>query len=157
MEKRKIGGILQNSNLTKIGVMSVPDRPGVAAAVFSTLGKTGINVQFIVQCIDLHDHTHIICCVAEEDTERAVAALEGVKQQVGAERVLVERGMAIVSIFGPDFREIPGIAGTMFSALAAVNINILAISTSISTLSCVIPMDRVKDAVRALGEVFELP
>ncbi len=63
----------------------------------------------------------------------------------------------MISIFGPDFRERPGIAGTMFSALGAREINILAISTSISTVSCVIDIDRLGDAVDAMRETFDMP
>jgi len=157
MAKFKIGGIMQNANLFKVGVMSVPDRPGVASAVLEALGQAQINVQFIVQCIDLHQQDHIICCVAQEDGHQAVAVLEGLKGEIGAEKVISIPDVAIVSIFGPDFREIPGIAGTMFSALASAQVNILAISTSISTISCVLQADKVDDAVRALSEAFELP
>jgi aspartate kinase len=64
---------------------------------------------------------------------------------------------AIVSIFGPDFRERPGIAGTMFEALATQGINILAISTSISTVSCVIESDSLETALNALRKTFDLP
>jgi aspartokinase len=65
--------------------------------------------------------------------------------------------VAVLSIFGPDFRERPGIAGTMFSALGSRDVNILAISTSISTLSCVIDADRLGEAVSAMRETFDLP
>ena len=65
--------------------------------------------------------------------------------------------VAIVSIFGPDFRERPGIAGTMFDALAAEDVNIMAISTSISTVSCVIESKALETALDALRETFDLP
>jgi len=153
----KIGGIMQNANLSQVGVMSVPDRPGVAGTALRALGQAGINVQFIVQCIDLQNRDHIICCVAQEEGSKAVAALEKIKEQLGAQEVVLVPDVAVVSIFGPDFRQIPGIAGRMFSSLASVGINILAISTSISTLSCVIQADKLDAAMRALSETFELP
>jgi len=65
--------------------------------------------------------------------------------------------VAIVSIFGPDFRERPGIAGRMFDALAGRQVNILAISTSISTVSCVVASAQLDLALRALRETFDLP
>ena len=157
MAKLKIGGIMQSAHLAKIGIMSVPDRPGVAGAALSALGRAGVNVQFIVQCIDLHNHTQIVCCVASEDGERALRALEEIKPDMGAQEILMIPDVAIVSIFGPDFREIPGISGSMFTALASASINILAISTSISTISCVVRSSDQDDAVRVLGEAFELP
>jgi aspartate kinase len=157
MPKTKIGGIMQNANLTKVGVMGVPDRPGVAGATLTALGEAGINVQFIVQCIDLENQDHIICCVAKEYGDKAAAALEKVEMAMGAQRVIHVPNVAVISIFGPDFREIPGIAGQMFTALAEAGINILAISTSISTISCVIEMGSLSTAVQALAETFELP
>ena len=157
MAKLKIGGIMQSAHLDKIGIMSVPDRPGVAGATLSALGQAGVNVQFVVQCIDLHDHTQIVCCVANEDGERALRTLEGLKSELGAQEIVLTPDVAIASIFGPDFREIPGISGTMFTALASANINILAISTSISTISCVVRSSDMDEAVRVLSEAFELP
>jgi aspartokinase len=71
--------------------------------------------------------------------------------------VISQPEAAIVSIFGPDFRERPGIAGAMFKALADNGINILAISTSISTVSCVIASDDLENGLNALRATFDLP
>ena len=79
------------------------------------------------------------------------------REEVGGERIIQRPNVAIISIFGPDFRERPGIASTMFSALGGKQINILAISTSISTLSCVIDADCLDEAVAAMRETFDLP
>ncbi len=157
MKKVKIGGVIRNSNLAKVGVMGIPDRPGVAGAILSALGREGINVEFIVQCIDLNNHDHVVFCIAQDDLEAALSILEEIRPQLGAKEVIHKPEVGIVSIFGPDFRERPGIAGTMFSALASVGINILAISTSISTVSCVIDANLLSEAVRAIRETFDMP
>jgi len=157
MTKVKAGGIIRNEHLAKIGVMSAPDRPGLASAVLHALADGGINVEFIVQCIDLAEHSHVVLCVREEDLDEAVAALAPVKVKVKAKDIISERNMAVVSVFGPDFRERPAIAAGVFEAMASVGINIMAISTSISTVSCLIDGKRVEDAVLALREHFELP
>ena len=157
MAKVRIGGIIRNSNLAKVGVMGVPDRPGVAGAILSGLGRAGINVEFIVQCIDLNDNDHVVFCVARDDLETTLSTLEKIKPELGAKEVIRNPEVGIVSIFGPDFRERPGIAGTMFNALASAGINILAISTSISTVSCVIDADRISDAVNVLEQTFDMP
>ena len=157
MEKIKIGGVIRNPNLAKVGVMGIPDRPGVAGAILSALGREGINVEFIVQCIDLNNHDHVVFCVAQDDLEAALSILEEIRLRLGAKEVIHEPEAGIVSIFGPDFRERPGIAGTMFGALASVGINILAISTSISTVSCVINAKRLSEAVRVIEETFDMP
>ena len=157
MKRVKIGGVIQNSDLAKIGLMGIPDRPGVAGAILSALGREGINVEFVVQCIDLNKHDHVVFCVARDNLEAALSILEGLRPQLGAKEVIHEPEVGIVSIFGPDFRERPGIAGAMFNALASAGINILAISTSISTVSCVINADRISDAVNVIEQTFDMP
>jgi aspartate kinase len=156
-QKIKIGGIIQNRNLAKIGVMSIPDRPGVAGAIFSALGAKGINIPFIVHTIDINELDNIVVCVAREDLAVALEALETVRETVGAEEIVYDGEVGIVSMFGPHFGERPGIAGVMFSALASTGINILAISTSISSTSCLVDASDMDEAVQALEETFELP
>ncbi len=156
-QKIKIGGIIQNRNLAKIGVMSIPDRPGVAGALLSALGERGINVPFIVHTIDLNNLDNIVICVTPEDLTAALEVLHTIKETVGAQEIVHDQEVGIISVFGPHFGERPGIAGTMFSALASVGINILAISTSISTASCLIDVYDMDEAVQALQEAFELP
>jgi aspartokinase len=95
--------------------------------------------------------------VAEEDRKQALDVLLPVAEQVGSRRVTDSRPVALISVFGPDFRERPGIAGLAFGALARAGINILAVSTSISTVSCVIDADAFDAAITALGDVFALP
>ncbi len=155
--KVRIGGILQNRNLSKIGIMSIPDRPGVAGAVLSALGDRGVNCPFIVHTIDLHNLDSIVVCVAREDLAVALEALNSVRDLVGAEEVVHEEEVGMVSIFGPHFGARPGIAGVMFSALASAGVNILAISTSISSASCIVHDLDIDEAVQALCETFELP
>jgi len=157
MAKIKIGGIMQTTGLAKVGVMSIPDQPGIAGKIMSAMGERGINVQFIVQLIDIKEFGHVVFCIAEDELEHAQDILESVREEVGGERIIQRPNVAIISIFGPDFRERPGIASEMFSALGAKQINILAISTSISTLSCVIDAGRLDDAVGAMRETFDLP
>jgi aspartate kinase len=98
-----------------------------------------------------------VFCVARDDLEAALSILEKIKPELGAKEVIHKPEVGIVSIFGPDFRERPGIAGTMFNALASVGINILAISTSISTVSCVIDAELLPNAVKVLQETFDMP
>lgn len=155
--KIKAGGIIRNERLVKIGVMSAPDRCGLASDVLRALGDREINVEFIVQCTDLANNSHIVLCVREDVLDAALAALKPVQVTVRAQDIVSQRNMAVISIFGPDFRERPAIAAKVFEAMASAGINIMAISTSISTVSCLIDGDRVDDAVLALREHFELP
>ena len=155
MGRVKIGGILQQKDLALVGMMAVPDRPGIAAAVFKTLGKRGINVIFIVQLVDLDNNTHVEFCVASKDASVALGLLRPLKERFGGRGITHRARVAMVSIFGPDFRERPGVAGMMHTALADAGVNILSISTSISSVNCVIDEERLDDAVAALKDAFE--
>jgi aspartate kinase len=157
MVKIRIGGIMQNGHLALLNVTAVPDRPGIAASILGQVGSRGINVQFIVQCIDHAQQDQVALCVDRDDLPVALEIVRRIAPEIEAGRVDTVREVAIVSIFGPDFRERPGIAGAMFDALAARQINILAISTSISTVSCVVVSAKLDDALRALRETFDLP
>ena len=155
--KFKIGGIIQKRDLARIGILGIPDRPGVAGAVFSALGKEGINCPFIVHTFDLHNQDSIALCVAQSQLPAALEAIESVSRRLGASRVVHTGQVAMIAVFGPHFGERPGVAGVMFSALASVGINILAISTSISSLSCIIDSNQVAAAEQALQEAFDEP
>lgn len=156
-ERVRIGGILHWHNLTRLGVMSIPDRPGIAAAILTSLGDRQVNVPFVVQCIDLHQHTHVIFCVARDDAAIAREAMQALQHDLPAAALEEEPDVGVIAIFGPDFRERPGIAGAMFRALTGAGINILAISTSISTVSCVVAEAMLDRGVAALQEAFILP
>jgi len=157
MDKIRIGGIMQNAHLSLLNVTAVPDRPGIASAILGGLGEERVNVQFIVQCIDERQRDQISLCVDRDDLPTALQILDNVAPELEAAKVVSHPEAAIVSIFGPDFRERPGIAGTMFEALATEGINILAISTSISTVSCVIHSEHLEVALNALRDTFDLP
>jgi aspartate kinase len=137
--------------------MSVPDRPGVASTVLGALFEKNVNVQFIVETTDLSNRSNMILCVDMNDLETAISAIENVRPYINAEGVIYQPNIAMVSVFGPHFRDQPGIAVIAFSSLAAVGINIMAISTSISTISCVVDGDEVDKAVDALSLAFNVP
>jgi len=99
----------------------------------------------------------VALCVDRDDLASALDAIDHVAPGLEAGRVIPHPEAAIVSIFGPDFRERPGIAGTMFEALARAGINIMAISTSISTVSCVIGSEYLEAALSSLRQTFDLP
>jgi aspartokinase len=157
MSKIKISGMMHCTGLANMGMMSIPDRPAVAGKIMSALGAQDINVQFIVQCIDVQGNDCVVFCIAQEHSEAVHGILEDLRKKMGMGQIVQQSNVALLSIFGPDFRERPGIAGRMFSALGERGINILAISTSISTLSCVIDADCLEKAIAAMHDTFELP
>jgi len=156
-QRIKIGGIIQNDQLASISVLAVKDRPGIAAAVLDVLGQRGLNVQFVVQVIDHQEHAQMVLCVDRTDLPASLEAIEAIRPDLQPAAVVPRPDVASVAIFGPDFRERPGIAGQMFRAIADRNVNILAISTSISTVNCIVELSKLPDALAAIDDYFEQP
>jgi len=155
--KLQAGGLIQNDHLAMIGIMDIPSHPGVGDKLFSALSDQGINVELIVHLIDLGEKDQIILCVDRDDLSEALTVAERIQEEVGGKAVTSDPEVASVSLFGYDFREQRGVASRMCKMLGDCNINIRAISTSLSTITCVIEAQRLDEAVRALREAFTLP
>ena len=151
------GGLIQNDHLAMIGVVDIPSHSGVGGRLFSALSDQGINVELIVHLIDLEEMDHIVLCVDRDDLSEALAVVECIQDEIGGKAVTSDPEVASVSLFGLDFREQRGVASRMCKALGDCNINIRAISTSLSTITCVIEAQRLDEAVHALREAFTLP
>jgi aspartokinase len=156
MSKIKIGGIIQSRDLAQVGITSTPDQRR-AGALFKNLGAQGINIQFISEAVNGSGQRSLVFCVEKSDLPATLNLLRIGPEGIERTRIVTHSPVGIVSVFGPHFREKPSIAGTMFSALENSGIQILAISTSISTLSCVIEENSLPQAVQVISEVFELP
>jgi aspartate kinase len=154
-ERQRVRGIAQESNVAKITVLGVQDRPGVAAAIFEPLGKAGISVDVIVQNVGRSGHTDLTFSVAESDLKAAVKLVRLATREVGG-RVSSAGGIAKLSIVGTGMLGMPGIAGRMFRALADAHINIEMISTSEIRITCLVRRDQVEKGVRVLHSTFEL-
>lgn len=157
MEKIKVGGIMQSDGRAVVKVMSCPDRPDIAGLVLGALGDRNINIEFLVQSFDLDGFSNFTLCIDRKDLESTIEVLETMKPSIEAKVISYNPNVAVVSVFGPHFREKPKISGIMFSALASVGINSIAISTSISSVSCVVEAAEVEAAVDALNETFKAP
>ena len=157
MEDRiKVTGIAYNANVAKITVQSVPDRPGLAAAVFEPLAEASISVDTIVQNTGGDKSTDISFTVSRTDLPAAVRLVEGIAPQLGAAGVVSAPGLAAVSIVGSGMQNTPGYASRMFRLLANGGVNIDMITTSEIRISCIIDETQGRDAVRLLHEGFQL-
>jgi aspartate kinase len=156
-EKVKVGGIMASAGLATVSILSLPNRPDIAGTVLHALGKRSINIEFVVHNLDLEGNGNMTFCIDQKDLETALEVLEGIKPLIEAKGISYHPNVAVISVFGPHFRERPMISGLMFNALGTAGINVLAISTSISSCSCLIQADQAEDAVRALHETFEAP
>ena len=157
MEDRiKVTGIASQGNVAKITVRSVPDRPGVAAALFEPLAKVGINVDTIVQNTSVERFTDISFTVTGADLPRALQEVESLVETLGAAGVVSDPTLAAVSVVGSGMQNTPGYASRMFRILADGNVNIDMITTSEIRISCIVKEDQAAEAVRLLHRGFQL-
>ena len=157
MEIRKnVRGIAHDTDVARITLVRVPDRPGVAAAIFQPLADANISVDTIAQSSGADGMTDISFTVSRSSLEKAVELARTIAPRIGAERIDSADDLAKVSIVGTGMQSAPGYAARMFGTLAAAQINIGIISTSDIRITCVIPRDRAEDAVRILHAAFEL-
>ena len=143
----------------RIVVCDVPDKPGVAAKLFSKLAKENISVDMIIQSYarKVSNTNDIAFTVDASDLPKTVEALDALKAEIGATGdIQVDENIAKVSIVGAGMIDRPGVASTMFETLAEQGINIRMISTSEIKISCLVDKDQAQKAVKALHEVFEL-
>jgi aspartate kinase len=156
MEQAIISGVASDVSELKITIEDVPDRPGVAAAIFRAVAEEGVNVDMIVQNVSHRGRTDVSFTAPKTDLHRLGPVMERVVREVGAARYSMDDGIAKVSLVGAGMKSHPGVAAEMFAALAERGINIEMISTSSIRISCVIRADRAEEAVRAVHERFDL-
>jgi aspartate kinase len=156
MEQAIVSAVTYTTDEAKVTVRGVPDRPGVAADVFSALADAHVNVDMIIQNVGEQGHSDISCTVPIDDLPAAREALDGVVSRLQVKGYTADDTMAKLSLIGAGMRTHPGVAALMFRTLAERGINLEMISTSPIKVSCVIAKDRVEDAVRALHDAFGL-
>ena len=145
-----------NHEITKIILEGVPDRPGIAAEIFGALGNRGFNVELVVSTGGTVGRADISFAVARNEEEQILRALETIREEVGARALHADSDVALVSIVGQHLSTEPGIAGRMFSALSGRGINIEIISTSMSSVTCLIEGTLADQAIEALKIEFGL-
>ena len=155
-DRNRVRGVAHEEHVARLSVVGVPDRPGIAAAIFAPLAEADIAADVIVQTASHEGVTDMSFTVTSADGRDAQRILESVAQEIGARTVLAQNGLAKVSVIGSGIRGQPGVAATMFRALSQRGINIEMISTSEIRITCIIDADRIKDAVTALHEAFKL-
>jgi aspartate kinase len=155
-DRNRVRGVTHEKQVAKITVLGVPDRPGVAAAVFEPLGSHGISVDVIVQNVSSQGHTDLTFTVSEGELAQALALVEPAAREVEARGTSHSLGLAKVSVVGTGMLGTPGVAARMFRTLAAAAINIEMISTSEIRITCIVQREDAERAVRALHSAFEL-
>ena len=156
MEHIMVSGIAYDRDQARITLRSVPDKPGVAAAIFGPLAAAKLSVDMIVQNPSREGVTDMNFTVSRKDLKPALAIVGELKEKLGVLEVLSDDNVAKVSAIGVGMRNHSGVASTAFAALQSENINIIMISTSEIKISCIVEEKYVELAVRTLHDAFGL-
>jgi aspartate kinase len=156
MEQVVIRGIAHDTDVAKIALVGVPDRPGIASEIFQAVGGQGVNVRMIVQASGADGKNDVTFTVGSHEVNTVLPVLEQVRKQIGARAFLYDPDVAMLSVGGEGLATSPGTAGRVFAALAAAGVNIDLISTSSITITCVVRQADAERAVRSLHEALKL-
>ncbi len=156
VEKALVTGIAYARDEAKVTVKNVPDRPGVAAAVFGPLAQAGVNVDMIVQNVSADGTTDMTFTTNQAELPRAIAALDAERAHIGFAQLITDTNVAKISVVGVGMRSHAGVANTMFRTLAEKGINIQVISTSEIKVSVLVGKEYTELAVRALHSAYGL-
>jgi len=156
MEQVLVSGVTLSKNDTKLTIEGVPDRPGIAASIFSPLAKAGISVDMIVQNVSRQGTTDITFTVTRNESARAMEVMKLVLDETGAAGISADEHLAKLSIVGIGMRSHAGVAAQMFKILADEGINIYSITTSEIKISCLIEAKYGELASRVLHDAFGL-
>ena len=156
---KPVAGVAADLSQARVVVCDVPDKPGVAAKLFTRLAQENISVDMIIQSYarKVSNTNDIAFTVDMCDLSKTASTLEALKQEIGLTGdIQINDNIAKVSIVGAGMIDRPGVASTMFETLGQQGINIRMISTSEIKISCLVDKEDAQKAVKALHEVFEL-
>jgi len=157
MEDIVIRGVSLDKNQAKVTLVSVPDKPGVAARIFKALGDAAINVDMIVQNVSHGSGkpaTDLSFTVDKPDLLKAQKVIDGLKKEIGFGTVIAAEKIGKLSIVGVGMKSHSGVAGKMFETLAKEGVNIDMISTSEIKISVVIDLAKGEAAMKAIHAAF---
>jgi aspartate kinase len=156
MEQLVVSGVTHDKKQARVTITKVPDQPGIAAKIFSPISEAGILVDMIIQNTRKGGRTDMTFTVPKLDFKRTIEITQKVANGIGAEEVIGDTNIAMVSVIGVGMKNHSGVASVMFNTLARENINIIMIGTSEIRISCVIEEKHTEKAVQVLHTAFGL-
>ncbi|HBS50441.1 MAG TPA: aspartate kinase [Rhodobacteraceae bacterium] len=158
MESKPVAGVAYSRDEAKLTLLSVADRPGIAATIFTALSDAGVNVDMIVQNISEEGRTDMTFSCPVGEVARAEAALGRAHEagELNFAQLVADRGVCKVSVVGIGMRSQSGVAARMFKVLSDEGINIKVITTSEIKISVLIDRKYMELAVQALHDAFDL-
>jgi aspartokinase len=159
MERDRVeaGALIYKESIGMVGLIGIPAHPGIGGRYFTLLADSGIHVELIVNLYDGEKYDHILVCVNCNDLDAALEITQKIHEEVGSKSIIKDREVALVCISSLDFDDSQIIAGHMFKTLGDNDINIEGISTSVSSVSCLIHADDLEKAVSVLRQAFIFP
>ena len=156
LEKMLISGVASDKNTSRVSVIGVDDKPGVAFKIFNTLARKGINVDIILQSVGREGTKDISFTVAQDDLEETLSILSDNKEELTIQAIEHKDNVAKISIVGAGMMSNPGVAAKMFEALFNAGVNINMISTSEVRITVLIEENDVERAMIAVHDRFGL-
>ena len=158
MESNVVAGVAYSRDEAKMTLVSVADRPGIAAAIFTPLSEAGVNVDMIVQNISEEGRTDMTFSCPTDQVARAEKAMTDAKTRgdINFHDIVADTNVAKISVVGIGMRSHTGVAAKMFEVLSKEGINIKVITTSEIKISVLIDRKYMELAVQSLHDAFEL-
>jgi aspartate kinase len=161
MEQVVVRGVSLEKNQAKVTIAGVPDKPGVAASLFTSISDGNINVDMIVQNVSLAHpgeapRTDITFTVNKDDVPKVRKIVQPLAESSGSREILVQEGVAKLSVVGIGMRSHSGVAAKLFTALSEIGVNIQMITTSEIKITVVVDEARAAEATQAAHAKFGL-
>ena len=153
----KIGGILENSGLTLYQITSTNDEPGVAGTILKFYAQRNINLEYITESSTVRGTAVMALCIKDEFVPEVDKFIEENQQAIQFLKIKKTENVSTLGIYGPHFREKHSIAARFCTLLGQAGVNIMGISSSISSVCCVIKTEHMNNARAAVLKKFELP
>jgi aspartate kinase len=154
MEKLHVSGVAKDTNIARIALIGLSDRPGIAYKVFSLLARRGINVDIILQSIGREETKDISFTISQSDLEGARKVIEENREVLGFDHMTISDSVAKISVVGAGMVNNPGVAASMFEVLYNAGININMISTSEIKVSVLVDIADADRAVQVVHDRF---
>jgi len=153
----KIGGIVENRDLTLYRINALRDEPGTAGSALQAFAKAGINLEYITESACKDGRAILAFCVKNGDIEKVDRYIEDQKENEDFIGFMKTGGVCVIGIYGPHFREKHSIAATFFKQLGDAGVNIMGVSSSISSVCCILSEAQREEAMKAINDFYELP
>jgi len=153
----KIGGLVENMDLTLYRITSIEDKPGAAGEILKLFAEENVKLQYITESSAPKDTAVMTLCVNVKEGKRIDHLFDKNNELFKQIKITKVPDVSVIGIYGPHFREKPVLPAKFCKILGRAGINILAISCSISSISSVISSDQIKKAKKSLLKEFQLP